>query len=594
MKGKWILLFGGVAVLFLLTLAVGLSQAQGPQPPEDVRVQAALGTAFTYQGQLKQGGNPVNGTCDCDFSLWDAASGGTQIGLTQAKTGVNVVNGLFTISGLDFGSGVFNGEARWLAIAVRCPAGSGSYTNLSPRQPLTAVPYALSLRPGALISGTAYQSLKVMSYAPAGGIPAGITGEIYAAKDGVGVHGANYVSSADATGMGVWGRTWSPKGWAVVGNGYNGATGVMGGSDSGTGVYGTSQQGYAGYFLAPSVAAGVMITGTAYQNLKVMSYAPTGGIPAGVTGEMNVAKDGVGVYGSNVVSSADATGIGVWGRTWSPRGYGVAGSAYNGAAGVYGHSWSDNGIGVYASAPITGVYSIVTDSTYGRGVFGSSPYVGVWGESTSTYAAGVQGWNVNGAGVSGYGGTWGVYGKTHTGTAIYAQVTNSSGTLMRGYTGALGGHVVFRLDSTGRGFFNGGYETGGADVAEFISVIGDPQPGDVVEIDRNHPGQFRLASTPNSTAVAGVISTKPGASLGAVDPASVENTGPQLALVGNVPVKVSAENGAIHPGDLLVASSTPGHAMRAPVNPAPGTVIGKALGSLESGTGIIQMLAMLR
>ena len=486
MKGKWILLFGGVAVLFLLTLAVGLSQAQGPQPPEDVGIPVMLGTAFTYQGQLKQSGNPVNGTCDCDFSLWDAASGGTQIGLTQAKTNVNVVNGLFTISNLDFGSRAFNGEARWLAIAVRCPAGSGSYTNLSPRQPLTAVPYALSLRAGAFISGTAYQSVKVMNYAPTGGIPAGVTGEIYAAKDGVGTHGVNYVSSADATGMGVWGRT------------------------------------------------------------------------------------------------------------WSPRGYGVAGSAYNGAAGVYGHSWSDNGIGVYASAPITGVYSIVTDSTYGRGVVGSSPYVGVWGESTSTYAAGVQGWNVNGAGVSGYGGTWGVYGKTHTGTAIYAQVTNSSGTLMRGYTGALGGHVVFRLDSTGRGFFNGGYETGGADVAEFIAVTGNPQPGDVVEIDPDHPGQFRLASTPNSTAVAGVISTKPGASLGAVDPASVENTGPQLALVGNVPVKVSAENGAIHPGDLLVASSTPGHAMRAPVNPAPGTVIGKALGSLESGTGIIQMLAMLR
>jgi len=94
--------------------------------------------------------------------------------------------------------------------------------------------------------------------------------------------------------------------------------------------------------------------------------------------------------------------------------------------------------------------------------------------------------------------------------------------------------------------------------------------------------------------VAGVISTNPGASLGAVDPAGAENTGPQLALVGTVPVKVSAENGAIRPGDLLVASSTPGHAMRAPANPAPGTVIGKALGNLESGTGIIQMLAMLR
>ena len=63
---------------------------------------------------------------------------------------------------------------------------------------------------------------------------------------------------------------------------------------------------------------------------------------------------------------------------------------------------------------------------------------------------------------------------------------------------------------------------------------------------------------------------------------------------GRVPVKSSAENGTIAPGDLLVASATPGHAMRAPANPAPGTVIGKALGTLAHGTGVMEMLVMLR
>ncbi len=67
-----------------------------------------------------------------------------------------------------------------------------------------------------------------------------------------------------------------------------------------------------------------------------------------------------------------------------------------------------------------------------------------------------------------------------------------------------------------------------------------------------------------------------------------------LAVVGIVPVKVSAENGPIRPGDLLVASSTPGHAMKAGPNPRRGTVIGKALEGLEEGTGVIQMLVMLR
>jgi hypothetical protein len=132
-------------------------------------------------------------------------------------------------------------------------------------------------------------------------------------------------------------------------------------------------------------------------------------------------------------------------------------------------------------------------------------------------------------------------------------------------------------------------------VAEIVKASGDPRPGDVVEIDPDHDGQFRLAATPNSTAVAGVISTSPGVLMNAPGAdAAQAAAGPQLALVGRVPVKVSAENGAIRPGDLLVASSTPGHAMRAPANPAPGTVIGKALGSLKHGSGIVEMLVMLR
>ncbi|HET7452283.1 MAG TPA: hypothetical protein VFL12_06045, partial [Thermoanaerobaculia bacterium] len=67
-----------------------------------------------------------------------------------------------------------------------------------------------------------------------------------------------------------------------------------------------------------------------------------------------------------------------------------------------------------------------------------------------------------------------------------------------------------------------------------------------------------------------------------------------LAVAGMIPVEVTGENGPIRPGDLLVSSSTPGHAMRAPDSPRPGTVIGKAMQALESGTGTIEMLVMLR
>jgi hypothetical protein len=66
-------------------------------------------------------------------------------------------------------------------------------------------------------------------------------------------------------------------------------------------------------------------------------------------------------------------------------------------------------------------------------------------------------------------------------------------------------------------------------------------------------------------------------------------------ILGVVSCKVSAENGPIHPGDLLVTSATPGHAMRTDRESAwPGTILGKALGSLDSGTGVIQVLVTLQ
>ncbi len=128
--------------------------AQGQAPLDTSTTQTALGTGFTYQGQLKNASGPVNTTCDFQFSLWDAAgsgappAGGAQIGLTQTLP-VTVTNSLFTVvlnGGNEFGNSAFTGNARWLQIAVRCPGGSGAaYATLSPRQALTATPYALAL-----------------------------------------------------------------------------------------------------------------------------------------------------------------------------------------------------------------------------------------------------------------------------------------------------------------------------------------------------------------------------------------------------------------------------------------------------------------
>src|SRR5580765_3971278 len=101
----------------------------------------AQGTAFTYQGRLNDNGSPANGIYDLRFTIYDAAGGGSQIGgvLTTTATGVN--GGLFTVT-LDFGAGIFTGGSRWLEIAARTN-GVGTFTALTPRQPLTPTPYAI-------------------------------------------------------------------------------------------------------------------------------------------------------------------------------------------------------------------------------------------------------------------------------------------------------------------------------------------------------------------------------------------------------------------------------------------------------------------
>ncbi len=194
------------------TLAVTIAQAQ-PGVSGGAMLAANTGTAFTYQGRLSKDGAPVQGVCDFQFTLWDSASGGTALGTTPIN-GVTVTGGLFTIPALDFGSNAFTGQARRLDVAVRCPAGSGSYTILTPRQPLTAAPYTLSLRPGAQIVGDVSGDSSLFAYNT---ITSGLSYGMYRRSDspnGRGVAGFASASSGDA--VGVFGLTASSNGRGVT------------------------------------------------------------------------------------------------------------------------------------------------------------------------------------------------------------------------------------------------------------------------------------------------------------------------------------------------------------------------------------------
>jgi hypothetical protein len=139
----------------------------------------------------------------------------------------------------------------------------------------------------------------------------------------------------------------------------------------------------------------------------------------------------------------------------------------------------------------------------------------------------------------------------------------------------------------------------GGDYAESVNISGDREeyePGDVLVIDPTSEGKFLKSSAPYSTAVTGIYSTRPGV-VGRrqlTARAHMKEEVP-MAMTGIVPTKVSAENGQIKPGDLLVTSSKPGYAMKGTDRTQMlGAVIGKAIGHLDSGIGVIEAVVTLQ
>jgi hypothetical protein len=121
-------------------------------PPDLVWASDAQGSSFAYQGRARHNGQLIHGVADFHFTLWNAPTGGKQVGDTlQPLLNVPVDRGLFSVT-LDFGPDAFTGEARWLQLAIRYPAAGGSYVIVSPRQPLNPSPYSIHALTGGIWS----------------------------------------------------------------------------------------------------------------------------------------------------------------------------------------------------------------------------------------------------------------------------------------------------------------------------------------------------------------------------------------------------------------------------------------------------------
>jgi len=233
---------------------------------------------------------------------------------------------------------------------------------------------------------------------------------------------------------------------------------------------------------------------------------------------------------------------------------------------------------------------------------------GVHGEVTSTspggVSAGVRGENKgtsgNGIGVYGSqdGSGWGVYGTSVSGTGVRAFSTNGPGLVAQSSTGRpiearAGGSVLrFYVASNGDVFADGTYQSPAADFAELLPAAANSEPGDVMSIAED--GRLVVSKEAYDRTVVGVHSTQPAFLGGSTGDDATKDGKIPLGVVGIVPVKVCNENGAITPGDMLVASSRPGHAMRACDDAPNGTVIGKALQSSSERSGVIKTLLILQ
>ena len=142
--------------------------------------------------------------------------------------------------------------------------------------------------------------------------------------------------------------------------------------------------------------------------------------------------------------------------------------------------------------------------------------------------------------------------------------------------------------------------TGGSDLSEQFDITAPElaiQPGMVVCIDPQNPGQLILSSRGHDRTVAGIISgaggVKPGMLMGQRGTAA-DGKHP-VALTGRVYCWVDASQGAIQPGDLITTSETPGHAMKV-TNPgqSQGAILGKAMTSLTNGKGLVLVLVSLQ
>lgn len=478
------------SVRFVGPLAFALAVAAHAQTP--------TGTAFTYQGQLKDGGTPVNTAAGSfEFRLFDAATAGNPVGNVVALSNVPVTNGLFSVS-LDFGAAAFGPDARWLEVRV-FKDGTG-WTTLSPRHRITPAPQArFAQNAGSLAwplnaafpGGVGINHMLRLDYAGEGralevratGVDAGAIyaetteGETVAILGQVaGEASAAVVGQANATGPNAAGQGGLFMSRGGRGTGVAGVAGATSGENYA--VYGEtlSPAGYAGFFLGrgyfrDSVGVGVEqpvqkldVGGTVRMSGFQLTSAPTAGYVLTSDGNgfgtwQPAAGGGPSpwqVNGATVFYLGGNVGIGTTNPQHRLHVDGGAGTAIfgQGAGGATAGTLGHGSAGVYGTGSLAGVTGLAS-GTAGRGVVGeasagSGDTRGVYGKSASPSGSGVYGEATanSGTGTGVFGRSSGPYGR-----GVYGEASAATGTPIgvEAYAGCSGGTAVLAFNEAEEG-----------------------------------------------------------------------------------------------------------------------------------------------
>jgi len=556
---------------------------------------APVGTAFSYQGQLKADSVPVNASCDFVFSLWNDATGidpANQVGSNVAAT-VQVVSGLFDVT-LNFGAGRFLGEARWLQTVVTCPGDAGP-TTLTPRQELTPTPYAIR-------AGTGVGAANALNVTPAGFVGIGTSSPQRTLQ----------VGSTTIRGSEGMIRLASRSGDT---NFFNNRSWDIGVPETGGDLTG------AGYsFVIDDTARG-----SADDPPEFMVQVGSGNVGIGTSNPVNKLS---------LVGNADFSGnVGI-GTSVPAAPLHIVGPDNDGTTAALrlqsGSQYMLLGDNEIDTGPDKALY-LNLNSTNGVDIArggGDVQIATAGGDVNMAFGGGVVNiadtGNVNLVRLGGNVYIANAYSKVGIGTSspagklhIYAggPVPGPGNTLILGNTNA--SHIRFDVNDI-QAMVGGAPSTlwlnheggtvsvktltieGGADLSEGFNVSAPEdrvEPGMVVVIDPDNPGKLAISERAYDRKVAGVVSgaggVKPGMIMG--QSGTMADGEHPVALTGRVWAWCDASTGAIEPGDQLTTSPTPGHAMKVTSHErAMGATIGKAMSPLASGKGLVLVLVSLQ